>query len=70
MVVGDCCTSLYGEDLHRFAIENISRCFGWVLTVDEVQAKLSRGRRAFRLTAPRSPARSLYTVPCPSWAPA
>ena len=43
IVVGDCCTSLYGEDLHRFAIENISRCFGWVLTVDEVAAKLHAG---------------------------
>lgn len=40
VVVGDCCTSLYGEDLHRFALENVSRCFGWVLTVDQVAAKL------------------------------
>jgi nicotinamidase-related amidase len=40
IVVGDCCTSLYGEDLHRFALENISRCFGWVLTVDQVAAKI------------------------------
>lgn len=40
IVISDCVASLYGEDLHVFALENISRALGWVLTVDELQAKL------------------------------
>lgn len=40
VVVSDCVTSLYGDDLHRFALENVARCFGWVLSLQEVEEKL------------------------------
>ncbi len=35
IVISDCVASMYGDDLHMFALENIGRCFGWVLTLDE-----------------------------------
>ena len=41
VVVSDCVNSMYGEDLHDFSLENVARCFGWVLTVDEVIGKLT-----------------------------
>lgn len=41
VVVSDCVHSMYGSDLHDFGLENVARCFGWVLTVDEVLEKLS-----------------------------
>ena len=41
VVVSDCVNSMYGEDLHHFSLENVARCFGWVLTVDEVIGKLT-----------------------------
>jgi len=40
IVVSDCVHSMYGDDLHEFGLENVARCIGWVLTVDEVVAKL------------------------------
>jgi nicotinamidase-related amidase len=40
IVVSDCVHSMYGDDLHYFGLQNIARCLGWVLTVDEVAAKL------------------------------
>ena len=43
VVVSDCVASMYGDDLHTFGLENISRCFGWVLTLDEVANKLEVG---------------------------
>ncbi len=41
VVVSDCVHSMYGDDLHEFGLENVARCFGWVLSVDEVAAKLA-----------------------------
>lgn len=35
IVAADCTTSLNGPDLHLFALENIRRTIGWVLTVEE-----------------------------------
>jgi ureidoacrylate peracid hydrolase len=43
IVISDCVASAYGEDLHRFALENIARCCGWVLTVPELGEKLAAG---------------------------
>lgn len=40
IVISDCVASMYGEDLHIFALQNISRCLGWVLTVEEFQEKI------------------------------
>jgi nicotinamidase-related amidase len=45
VVVSDCVASAYGEDLHRFALANIQRRLGWVLTLDEMNAKLAPPRR-------------------------
>lgn len=41
VVVSDCVHSMYGDDLHEFGLENVARCFGWVLSVDEVCEKLA-----------------------------
>ena len=43
VVVSDCVHSMYGDDLHDFGLENVARCFGWVLSVDEVAEKLGEG---------------------------
>jgi nicotinamidase-related amidase len=40
VVVGDCVHSMYGDDLHELGLENVARCIGWVVSVDEVVAKL------------------------------
>lgn len=42
VVIADCVASAYGNDLHEFALANIQRRLGWVLTLDELEAKLSR----------------------------
>jgi len=44
IVVSDCVHSMYGDDLHFFGLQNIARCLGWVLTVDEVTAKVAAAR--------------------------
>jgi biuret amidohydrolase len=46
IVVEDCVHSMYGDDLHFFGLQNIARCLGWVLSVDEVAAKLEAARTA------------------------
>jgi len=41
--VSDCVHSMYGDDLHEFGLDNVARCIGWVLTVDQVVEKLEQG---------------------------
>ena len=41
IVISDCVASMYGEDLHHFGLQNISRCLGWVLTVPEMEELLA-----------------------------
>jgi len=43
IVISDCVASAYGQDLHIFALQNIARCFGWVLTIEEFEEKLKSG---------------------------
>lgn len=43
VVISDCVASGYGQDLHQFALQNIARCLGWVLTIGEFEAKLAAG---------------------------
>jgi len=43
VVISDCVASMYGDDLHVFALQNIARCIGWVLTEDEFAEKLKAG---------------------------
>lgn len=40
IVVSDCVHSMYGDDLHFFGLQNIARCLGWVLTLEELTAKV------------------------------
>jgi biuret amidohydrolase len=40
IVISDCVASMYGEDLHVLGLENIKRCLGYVLTVDEFKEKI------------------------------
>lgn len=40
IVIADCVDSMYGDDLHVLGLQNIARCLGWVLTVDELTAKV------------------------------
>jgi biuret amidohydrolase len=40
VVVRDCVHSMYGDDLHELGLENVARCIGWVLSVDDVVDKL------------------------------
>lgn len=41
VIVEECVASAYGNDLHEFALSNIQRRLGWVLTLDELTEKLS-----------------------------
>ena len=40
VVISDCVASMYGEDLHVLGLENVKRCLGYVLTVDEFKQKI------------------------------
>jgi biuret amidohydrolase len=40
IVASDCVASAYGPDLHEFGLDNVRRRLGWVLTNDELRAKL------------------------------
>lgn len=40
VVISDCVASMYGQDLHVFGLQNIQRCMGWVLSLDEFAQKL------------------------------
>ncbi len=46
VVISDCVRSTHGDDLHFFALQNIARCLGWVLTVDGLAAKVARTQAA------------------------
>jgi nicotinamidase-related amidase len=38
VLVEECVDSMYGADLHAFALENVRRCLGWVVALDDVPA--------------------------------
>jgi nicotinamidase-related amidase len=42
VVISDCVASAYGNDLHQFALANVQRRLGWMLTLEELEGKLSR----------------------------
>lgn len=46
IVVADCVASMYGDDLHHFGLQNIARCLGWVLSLDETAGKIQAARAA------------------------
>src|SRR5262249_31422701 len=41
VVLEDCVASMYAPDLHEFALENIRRTIGWVLTNAELEEALA-----------------------------
>jgi nicotinamidase-related amidase len=43
VLASDCVASAYGQDLHEFALENVRRRLGWVLTNAEIAEKLRAG---------------------------
>ena len=43
VVLEDCVGSMYGQDLHEAALQNIARCLGWVMTADQVIDKVRSG---------------------------
>ena len=49
VLVSDCMHSMYGDDLHAFGLQNVARCLGWVLTLEEFTAKVQS--RALAATA-------------------
>jgi biuret amidohydrolase len=46
VVVSDCVHSMYGDDLHEFGLDNVARCIGWVLSVEQVVEKLEQAPSA------------------------
>jgi nicotinamidase-related amidase len=42
IVISDCVASMYGEDLHVLGLENVKRCLGYVLTVNEFKEKIKK----------------------------
>jgi len=44
VVISDCVASMYGRDLHVLGLENIKRCLGYVLTVQEFKEKVAEGK--------------------------
>ncbi len=45
VLIAECVASAYGNDVHEFALANIQRRLGWVLTLNELSAKLA-GRKS------------------------
>ena len=41
VVISECVASAYGNDLHEFALANIQRRLGWVLSLEELRAKIA-----------------------------
>jgi biuret amidohydrolase len=48
VVLSDCVASMYGMDLHELGLQNVARCLGWVLTVDELKQKVFEATLASR----------------------
>ncbi len=45
VLISDAVGSAFGEDLHQFALENVRRCMGWVLTLGEFEEKIGTLRQ-------------------------
>ena len=60
IVISDCVGTMYGEDLHVFALQNISRCLGWVLTSDQFEQKVETSKRIDAVSRQAATARVSY----------
>jgi nicotinamidase-related amidase len=54
VVLSDCVGSMYGDDLHVLGLQNVARCLGWVVTNEQLFAKLGAAQTA--RAAARAPA--------------
>ena len=45
IIASDCVATAYGADLHEFALDNVRRRLGWVLTNREIADRM-KGARA------------------------
>jgi nicotinamidase-related amidase len=45
VLIADAVGSAFGEELHQFALENVRRCMGWVLTLGEFEEKIGTLRQ-------------------------
>jgi hypothetical protein len=34
---------MYGDDLHVLGLQNVARCLGWVLSNEDIKAKVEQG---------------------------
>jgi len=41
ILASDCVATAYGQDLHEFALDNVRRRLGWVLTNEEILARIA-----------------------------
>lgn len=48
VVLSDCVGSMYGDDLHALGLQNVARCLGWVVTNEQLVAKMGAGAPAAR----------------------
>src|ERR1041384_1593096 len=46
VVLADCVASMYGDDLHVLGLQNVARCLGWVITNEQLFAKLKETSHA------------------------
>jgi nicotinamidase-related amidase len=45
VVLSDCVASMYGDDLHVFGLQNVSRCLGWVITNEQFHERIESAER-------------------------
>jgi nicotinamidase-related amidase len=57
IVAADCVASAYGPDLHEFALDNVRRRLGWVLTNSEIAEKLGVAKASKEESRAASPAK-------------
>lgn len=41
-MLSDCVASMYGDDLHDLALQNVARCLGWVLDNEQYREAVTR----------------------------
>jgi len=46
VVLSDCVASMYGDDLHVLGLQNVARCLGWVISNEQLFAKLKETSHA------------------------
>jgi len=52
VVLSDCVGSMYGDDLHVLGLQNVARCLGWVVSNEQLFAKMGGAPAARASRAP------------------